>query len=188
MTTRHTTALSSANAKIIAIMSSNQDPPAEVGSFESRISHPAATEEKKPEPLNDLKDIKKALEPTKIDWADDVATPTEEKKVEHEPKIKEPESNLLEPEHNVEVVLADMQSDESNPLYSAAQSFEDIQLYLIPPLSPSHLTYINWRVFANQRCAATTTSSKASTKTTCASPPRSKSVRFLSSSPTHPAT
>lgn len=110
---------------------------AAAGSFESRLSRadgsPAA-------PALSNKD-KELLEPKKIDWADEVATPTDETPPvtasvsESDTKNEQEAENDLRPdvpEHDVEVKLADMQGDEANPLYSIA-SFEELGMYVFIP-------------------------------------------------------
>jgi ATP-dependent RNA helicase DDX19/DBP5 len=79
--------------------------------------------------------------PSKTSWADEVASPAEEKKVAMKDENKSTSkpaadqldgaapglggSVLHDGQFDVEVKLSDMQSDESNPLYSV-QSFEQL--------------------------------------------------------------
>lgn len=84
---------------------------------------------------------------SKFNWADEVETPTADKKeaTESQPdaveggNLEENQkdgattwlmgSQLDEPEFDVNVKLADLQEDPNNPLYSA-KSFEDLNLYV----------------------------------------------------------
>ena len=112
-------------------------------SFADRLTFPSDSKAKS----NGTDPGAPSFTPSKLDWADEVATPVQEKASESKAAAEngEGESDLSmaqkdgattwlggsqgldEPEFDVNVKLADLQEDPNNPLYSVS-SFEDLNL------------------------------------------------------------
>jgi ATP-dependent RNA helicase DDX19/DBP5 len=117
-------------------MSDSAATPTPGGSLADRITKPA--EDTKPtedtKPADSIPAATEA-ETKKLDWAEDVSSPVAEAKDPIAKETKQMDGQAGEPatgllpssEHEVEVKLADIQGDETSPLYSIT-SFEELGL------------------------------------------------------------